>query len=122
MENEETAQTERRLSLDEMLKLAEHVESWEYSPTRLTGVFGPIIPEHYIGETNRISIEVGQRAATPWGGWLRYIEASYGNLILGKYPKGLEQNDKLDTLFYSIQKKIRKRGLDIVNRINESSE
>ena len=117
MKNIETAQTKRTLSLDEMLKLAERVEFWKYNPIER----GFTLWGRYFGETSGIAIEVGERAASPWGGSLRYIEVSYGNLNLGEYPPpGFEQDDRLNTLFaHSIPRKIRQQGLAIVNKISE---
>lgn len=119
MADKEINPTERKLSLDEMLKLADRIESWEYFPQRDT--FFSFRPEQYIGEIDKVVIKVAQYGATPWGGWKRCIDASYGNLDLGHWPDGLGFDERVDRLFFHLlPEKIRKQGLDIVNKIKSS--
>lgn len=98
------------LSLDEMLNLTNKIESWTYHQEQHS--FFSYTSEQYTGQINNIVIEIGQRRATPWGGWIRYIKASYGNLQIGNFPRRLEHDDRLNHLFaHSLPEKIRQQGI-----------
>ncbi|MDP3027477.1 MAG: hypothetical protein Q8N63_07240 [Nanoarchaeota archaeon] len=109
------------LSLDEMLSLAERVESWYYVP-RYEALFGCVIAVSYRGKVEGFEITVGDEAVTPWFGRYRYIEAKYGNLVLGEFPpyKDLKFDKRLESLYNKIPMKIRQQGLDTARKIKES--
>lgn len=118
MTDKEIPRTGRNLSLDEMLKLANQIDSWEHFPQRDSLL--SFTPEQYVGMIDGIVIRIAEYGATPWGGWKRVITAEYGNLELGCYPKGLGFDNRLDSLFYhSIPKKIRRQGLAILEKISK---
>jgi len=99
----------KELSLDEMLNLAESVESWENVPNSYYRT-------EYLGKTKGFEIRVGQRPATPWFGWFKYINVEYGNLVLGEFPEGAETDWRLKDFYERIPIKIRQQGLEVVRK------
>ena len=109
---------DKKLSLNKMLELAEHVDNWEYVPPSFWyNTWG-----HYMGKINEISIKIGS-GRTFWPAPFRHIIVYHGNIELGEFPDSSRYENfydrRLDALFYSIPGKIKQQGLDSIEKIIE---